>query len=210
MRHTLRKESSREVYPPHETTRNFPKPTNHPSYPVSHTFEQFLKRKPVIGKNVFLAKGSVVCGAVTLKDHASVWFNAVLRADMNEMTIGCHTNIQDNAVFHVSLDAPLELGDYVTIGHGAILHGCKVGDNCLIGMGSILLDHVEVPPGCMVGAGSLLTPKLKAPPNSLIVGSPAKVVRELKPKEIEQLKLWALEYSALAQYHLSNPPPANS
>lgn len=177
---------------------------------MSHTFEQFLKRKPVIGEKVFLAKGSVVCGAITLKDHASVWFNAVLRADINEMTIGSHTNIQDNAVFHVSLDAPLELGDYVTVGHGAILHGCKVGDNCLIGMGSILLDHVEVPSGCMVGAGSLLTPKLKAPPNSLIVGSPAKVVRQLEPGEIEQLKLWALEYSALAQYHLSNPVSTDS
>jgi len=184
-------------------------PTNHPSCPVSHTFEQFLKRKPVVGEKVFLAKGAVVCGAVTLEDCASVWFNAVLRADMNEMTIGSHSNVQDNATFHVSLDAPLEIGDYVTVGHGAILHGCKVGDNCLIGMGSILLDHVEVPPCCMVGAGSLLTPKLKAAPNSLIVGSPAKVVRQLDLKEIEQLKLWALEYSALAQYHLSNPIPSS-
>jgi carbonic anhydrase/acetyltransferase-like protein (isoleucine patch superfamily) len=96
---------------------------------VSHTFEQFLKRKPVIGENVFLAKGSVVCGAVTLKDHASVWFNAVLRADMNEMTIGCHTNIQDNAVFHVSL-MPLELAIMCASATAPSSNGCKVGDNC--------------------------------------------------------------------------------
>ena len=167
-------------------------------------FERFLNRKAEIGENVYLAKGAIVYGAVRLKDYASVWFNAVLRADINEISVGKYSNVQDNAVFHVSKDAPLEVGDYVTIGHGAILHGCKVADNCLIGMGSFLLDHVEIPEGCRVGAGALVTPNLKAAPNSLIVGSPARVVRALRQEEMEQIKSWALEYSTLAQYHLTN------
>ncbi len=133
-------------------------------------------------------KESVVCGAVTLKDHASVWFNAVLRADMNEMTIGCHTNIQDNAVFHVSLDAPLELGDYVTIGHGAILHGCKVGDNCLIGMGSILLDHVESSPllhdWCRLPSSH---PSSKHPPTASLSVLPQKLSASLNPRKLNSL-----------------------
>lgn len=171
---------------------------------MSSVFERFITQKPVVGKEVFLARGAIVYGAVTLQDHASVWFNAVLRADMNEIVIGQYSNVQDNATFHTSANTRSELGNYVTVGHGAIVHGAKVNDCCMIGMGSILLDGAEIPEGCLVGAGALVTHKLKAPAHSLIVGSPAKVVRELSQKEVDDLKSWAIEYAEFAEYHLKN------
>lgn len=171
---------------------------------MSSVFERFVKSTPIRGKDVFIAKGAIVYGAVTLMDHSSIWFNAVLRADINQIIIGKYSNVQDNATFHTGASNSSILGDYVTVGHNAIVHGCKVCDGCMIGMGSILLDDAIIPEACLVGAGALVTPKLKAPPHSLIVGSPAKVIRELSQEEVDNLKKWAIEYSEVAQYHIKN------
>lgn len=171
---------------------------------MSSVFERYIRQKPVVGKDVFLARGAIVYGAVTLKDYSSVWFNAVLRADINEIVIGKYSNVQDNATFHTGTQTRSELGDYVTVGHNAIVHGCKVGNGCMIGMGSILLDDAIIPEGCLVGAGSVVTPKLKAEPHTLILGSPAKVVRALSQEEVDGLKNWAMEYAEVAQYHIKN------
>lgn len=171
---------------------------------MSSVFEQFIGQRPIVGKDVFLARGSIIYGAVSLGDHASVWFNAVLRGDINRIVVGKYSNVQDNATFHVGSQSAIEMGDYVTVGHNAVVHGCKVSDGCMIGMGSILLDNVFIPEGCLVGAGAVVTPKLKAQSHSLIVGSPAKVVRELSQQEVEDLKKWAIEYAEVAQYHLQH------
>lgn len=128
--------------------------------------------------------GAVVVGDVTLGQNCSVWFNAVVRADEAPITIGDGTNIQDNATLHVSEDKPLTVGKNVTIGHGAILHSCTVGDGALIGMGAVVLDGAVVGENAMVAAGALITPRTVIPAGTLAVGSPAKVKRELTGEEI--------------------------
>src|SRR5436853_7158563 len=105
---------------------------------------KFLRHKPKLGKGVYLADGAVVLGDVTLGDHSSVWYNAVLRGDINRIEIGHHTNIQDNAVLHLADEFPCIVGNWVTIGHSAIVHACEVGDECLIGMGATILDGAEI------------------------------------------------------------------
>ena len=132
---------------------------------------------------VMIFPGAVVVGDVTLGPGCSVWFNAVLRGDGKPITIGAGANIQDNAVLH-SEACPTVLGEYVTVGHGAIVHGCTVGDNVLIGMGAVLLNGARIGDDCVVGAGALVTGKMDAPAGSMILGSPAKVVRPLTEAEI--------------------------
>lgn len=146
------------------------------------------------GNNVMIASGAVVKGDVKLGDGANIWYNAVVRGDDNFIEIGENTNVQDNATLHVSEDAPLMIGNGVTIGHGAIMHGCTVGDNSLIGMGAIVLDHAVIGKDCLVGAGALVTSGTVVPDGSLILGSPAKVRRQLTPEEIQGNKDNALLY----------------
>src|SRR5215831_15022301 len=107
-------------------------------------FETFLRKQPTLGKDVYIATGAVVLGDVTLGDHSSVWYNAVLRGDINRIVVGNHTNIQDNAVLHLADDFPCLVGDYVTVGHSAVVHACKVGDEVLIGMGAVILDGAVI------------------------------------------------------------------
>jgi carbonic anhydrase/acetyltransferase-like protein (isoleucine patch superfamily) len=141
-------------------------------------------KDPKISASAWIAPSAAVLGDVTLGEHASVWFGAVLRGDVNHIVIGDYTNVQDGAVVHVTHGGhPALIGKRVTIGHKALLHACTVGDDCLIGMGSILLDGVEIGDGSIVGAGALVTPGKKFPPGSLILGSPAKAVRPVKPGE---------------------------
>src|SRR6186997_1792402 len=111
---------------------------------VEPILERFLRQKPTLGEGVYIAEGAVVVGDVTLGDHSSVWYNAVLRGDINRIVVGHHSNIQDNAVLHLADDFACILGNYVTVGHSAIVHACKVGDECLIGMGAIILDGAEI------------------------------------------------------------------
>ena len=139
---------------------------------------------PQIGKNVFLAPNATIIGDVVIEDEASVWFGAVLRGDVGQIRIGKRSNIQDLACVHMSLDLSHALiGPDVTVGHGAILHGCIVGDRCLIGMGSIVMDNAQIGAGSVVAAGTTVVPRLVVPEGQLVRGSPGRIVRAVDEKE---------------------------
>lgn len=160
---------------------------------------------PKIGKDVFLAEGSFVIGDVEIGDNSSIWFNTVVRGDVNYIRIGNSTNIQDLTMVHVTTAKyPTIIGDNVTIGHRAMVHGCVIGNNCLIGMGAIILDGVKIGNNCLVAAGSLVTQGKEFPDGVLIMGSPAKVVRELTEEEIKGFQRLADHYSALAKSYLKD------
>ncbi len=144
--------------------------------------------KPRIAPTARAARESVILGDVTIGEKSSVWYYSVLRGDESSITIGNETNIQENCMIHVSHAHPVVVGDGVTVGHHAILHSCKIGDGSLIGMGAILLDGAEIGRECLVAAGSLVTGKLKVPEGSLVMGSPAKVVRPLTVEERQSLR----------------------
>ncbi|HUS35505.1 MAG TPA: gamma carbonic anhydrase family protein [Verrucomicrobiae bacterium] len=171
---------------------------------LSQQLDTFLRRKPRLGAGVYIARGAVVLGDVTLGDHSSVWYNAVLRGDINRIEIGHHSNIQDNAVLHLADEFPCIVGDWVTIGHSAIVHACKVGDECLIGMGATILDGAEIGEQSIIGANALVTQFTQIPPGSLVVGSPAVVKRALDPEERAMVKSWAQKYVENAAYCLAN------
>lgn len=155
-------------------------------------------KKPVIKENVFLAKSADLIGDVVLEENCTVLFGAVLRGDINSIHIGSGSNIQDNCVVHVDEgDLNVHIGNNVTIGHGAILHGCKINDNSLIGMGSIILNGVEIGSNTIIGAGSLVTSNKKIPSGVLCMGSPARVIRELSESEIASIKESAQDYMDL-------------
>lgn len=153
--------------------------------------------KRTYDESVLLAEGARVSGDVTLGREVNIWYNAVLRGDDGAIVVGEGTNIQDCAVLHEETT----VGRGRTIGHGAIVHGCTVGDNTLVGMGAIILNGARVGSNCIVGAGALVTGKMDAPDGMMILGSPAKVVRPLKPEEIEGNRAAMEEYlEAAAQY----------
>ena len=164
--------------------------------------ERHLRKSPVLGRDVYLAKTAVVVGDVTLGDESSVWYGAVLRGDINRIEIGRGTNIQDNAVLHLSDDHPCILGDHVTVGHSANVHACTIGDRCLIGMGATVLDGAVVGTQSLIGANALVTPGTVIPPGSLVVGSPARVKRPLAPEERAGLRHWAEKYVVNGAYCL--------
>lgn len=166
--------------------------------------ETFLLKQPAIGERVFVATGAVVIGDVTLGDYSSVWFNAVLRGDINSIRVGHHTNIQDNAIFHLADEYPCIVGNYVTVGHGAIVHACTVGDEVLVGMGAMILDGAVIGEQCLIGAGALVTPGTRISPGSLVLGSPAKVSRALTAEERSGLKYWAEKYVQNSAFYLRN------
>lgn len=150
---------------------------------------------PQIGKDVFLAESSNIISDVTIGDRASIWYNVTIRGDVMPITIGNETNVQDGSVLHGTYGKfACEVGERVTIGHNVILHGCKVGNRCLIGMGSIIMDGAEIGDQSVVGAGSLVTEGKKFPPKSLIVGRPAMVKRPLNEDEIKFLEQSADNY----------------
>src|SRR5678816_1814207 len=169
---------------------------------LNHQFERFLRKQPTLGQGVYIARGAVVLGDVTIGDHSSVWYNAVVRGDINRITIGHHTNIQDNAVLHLADDYPCVVGNYVTVGHSAVVHACTVGDECLIGMGAIILDGSVIGEQCLIGAKALVTNRTQIPAGSLVMGAPAKIVRALTADERAGLKQWADKYVANAAYCL--------
>ncbi len=171
---------------------------------LDERLDEYLRKKPTVGKSVYIAKGAVVLGDVTLGDGASVWYNAVLRGDINRIVVGAGSNIQDNSVLHLADDFPCILGDYVTVGHSAIVHACTIGDECLIGMGAVILDGAEIGAQCLIGAKALVTQHTKIPPGSLVLGAPAKVVRSLTAEERAGLKHWADKYVANAAYCLAH------
>lgn len=146
--------------------------------------ETYDDYSPVLASDAFVAASADLIGRVTLMEKASVWYNATLRGDINEIRVGAHSNVQDNAVVHLSDDLPCLIGDYVTVGHSAIVHAATIEDGVLVGMGSIILDGSVIGENSIVGAGALVTGNTRVPPNSLVLGSPAKVVRTLRPDEI--------------------------
>lgn len=145
--------------------------------------ESYSDIEPSLAEDVFVAASADIIGRVTLKEKASVWYNATLRGDINDIVVGNFSNVQDNAVLHLSDDLPCLIGDYVTVGHSAIVHAATVEDGALIGMGAIILDGAVIGENSVVGAGALVTGNTIVPPNSLVLGSPAKVIRPLSEKE---------------------------
>jgi carbonic anhydrase/acetyltransferase-like protein (isoleucine patch superfamily) len=153
------------------------------------------EKVPRVDASAFVVDSAVVVGDVTLGPEASVWFHAVVRGDVEAVRIGARSNVQDNATIHVARDRwPTIVGDFVTVGHAAVLHGCTIGDYCLVGIGAIVLDGVMVESECIIGAGALVTPGTRIPPRSLVLGSPAKRVRDLSVDEIERLRQSARSY----------------
>ena len=164
----------------------------------------FEGKMPKIGESVYIAPTGAVIGDVELGKGSSVWFGATVRGDLQPITIGEYCNIQDNATIHIMGDSRTDIGNYVTIGHNCLVHCRYIGDNCLIGMGSIILGYSEIGENCIIGAGTLLTQYKKIPHNSLVYGNPAKIIRALRDDEIEAIKTSTIEYHELAMKYLRN------
>ena len=166
--------------------------------------DTFLRSTPKLGAGVYIAKSAVVLGDVRMGDHASVWYNATVRGDINYIEIGHHSNIQDNAVLHLADEYPCIIGNHVTVGHSAIVHACTIGSEVLIGMGATVLDGAVVGDQCLIGAHALVTPGTKIPAGSMVLGAPAKVTRALSPEERAKLKYWADKYVENSAYCLKH------
>lgn len=164
---------------------------------------EYKGKKPVIGDRVFIAEGARLIGDVEIGEDSSVFYNAVIRADLAEIRIGKRTNIQDNVSIHLSLDQGVHVGDEVTVGHNAILHACDIEDNVLIGMGAIVMDGARIRKNSVVAAGSLVPQNKEYPEGSLIVGSPARVSRQLTEEEIRKFHEGVLHYLEIKDELLS-------
>lgn len=149
---------------------------------------RYMQNIPEVDKSVFVAPNATLIGRVKVMRGASIWFNTILRGDINSIEVGMDSNIQDNCVLHVTDEHPVKVEERVTVGHGVILHGCTVKSDCLIGMGSILLDGVLVNEGCLIAAGAVVSPGTVVPANSLVMGVPGKVVRTLVPAEQRRME----------------------
>ena len=158
--------------------------------------KEFEGNMPVISEKAYVAEGACLIGNVIMEEYSSVWHNAVARGDINTIRIGKYTNVQDNAVIHVEDTMDTFIGDYVTIGHGAILHGCRVEDHCLIGMGAIILNGAKIGRGSIIAAGALVKENDLIPPYSLVMGMPGKVVKQL-PEDVSKMHAQAVKYKTL-------------
>jgi carbonic anhydrase/acetyltransferase-like protein (isoleucine patch superfamily) len=164
----------------------------------------FAGKRPAIARGVFLAETCAVIGDVEIGEESSIWYGTVVRGDVMPIRIGARTSIQDNTVVHVTSGfRGTEIGSDCTIGHGAIIHACAIEDACLIGMGAIVLDDARIGRGSFVGAGALVTPGTDIPPGSLVLGSPARVKREVTDKEREQIVYGAKHYVELTRRYLA-------
>ena len=142
-------------------------------------------QKPTIDPSVFIAQGAVILGDVTIEKNCSIWYNSTIRCIEAPILIGEGSNVQDNAVIHVSHNQPVTIGSYVTIGHGAIIHGCTIEDSTLIGMGAIILNGAKIGKNCIIAAGALIPQNTVIPDNSLVMGSPGKIVRQVTKDEAQ-------------------------
>ena len=161
--------------------------------------ESFEDKSPRLNHPAFVADGAAIIGDVRLEPDSSIWHHATLRADLAPIVIGRASNIQDNACIHIDIDRGCYVGEYVTVGHGAILHACTVEDDCLIGMGAIVLDGAVIGRGSVVGAGAVVTKGAVIPPCSLVLGIPAKVVRTLGEESIAHNHAHAEQYIGFAR-----------
>lgn len=165
---------------------------------------EYKGKWPKLGERVFIAEGAQIVGDVEVGDHSSIWYNCVIRGDVHYIRIGRHTNIQDGSICHVMKDEfPLILKDYVTIGHGVMLHGCVIESHCLIGMRATILNNVTVGEGSIVGAGALITEGTIIPPRSLVLGMPAKVKRPLSDDEVAGIDEYARRYYEYKESYLA-------
>ena len=168
--------------------------------------DSFLGRAPRLGADVYVSDTAAVVGDVTLGDGASVWFGASMRGDVHWIEVGPGSNVQDNATVHVSRGThPCRIGAGVTVGHNAVVHGCTVEDDVLVGMGAVVLDGAVVGAGSLVGAGALVTGGTVVPPRSLVLGSPARVARPLTDGEVERNRANAAHYVRMARLYLGRP-----
>jgi carbonic anhydrase/acetyltransferase-like protein (isoleucine patch superfamily) len=160
-----------------------------------------LRCTPDTARAAFVAANATVLGDVSLGADSSIWYGCVLRGDINAIVIGDGTNLQDGAIVHLADDYGVRVGRHTTIGHAAIIHACEIGDECLIGMGATILDGARIGDGCIVGANALVTQRFVAPPGSMVLGTPAKVVRPLTATERASLRPWAEKYVVVAKAH---------
>ena len=168
---------------------------------------QIDNSKPVFNETNFIAPNAIIIGNVVLEEDASVWFNVVIRGDNDPIVIGEKSNVQDGSVLHTDLGAPLKIGEEVTVGHKVMLHGCTISNNSLIGINSTILNHAKIRENSIVGANSLITEGKEFPKNSLIMGSPAKLIRELTEQEILMIKMSAESYVHNGKRFMSSLTP---
>lgn len=160
-----------------------------------------MGEEPMYGPDVFVAPTAVVIGDVQMDEGSSLWYGGVLRGDINTIKIGKFSNLQDGVIGHLADDYPLVVGQYVTVGHGAVIHACEIEDECLIGMNSTILDGARIGKQSIVAAGSLVPAGMMIPAGSLVAGVPAKIKKELSDKERKELKKWAVKYLEVAKAH---------
>lgn len=163
--------------------------------------KRIMGKVPVIHESCFIAENAAILGNVVIGENSNIWYSAVIRSEGELTTIGKNTNIQENSTVHIDQDFPTTIGDNVTVGHNCIIHGCKVGNNVLVGMGSTILNGAEIGENTIIGAGSLVTQNKKIPSGVLCIGSPARVVRELTEEEIESIKISAEHYVHMGELH---------
>ncbi|MEI8284251.1 MAG: gamma carbonic anhydrase family protein [bacterium] len=168
---------------------------------TAERLQHFLTRKPDIAAAAFVATDAQIIGDVRLGKDSSVFYGAVLRGDIESIHIGEATNVQDGCIIHLADDLGARLGAWCTIGHAAIIHACTVGDECLVGMKAVILDGAEIGDQCLIAAGALVTQRMKIPPRSMVMGTPAKVVRTLNAAEIVALRQSAEKYKIVAAAH---------
>lgn len=163
----------------------------------------FLQRQPRLPASVFVAPSADIIGDVTVGEEASIWYQAVVRGDINRIVIGPRSNIQDGAIVHLADDYPALIGEWVTVGHKAIVHACTIHDEVLVGMGAIILDGAEIGARSIIGAGAVVTGGTRIPPGSLVVGTPARVRRTLSLDEQAAVRTWAAKYVAVSRHYLA-------
>jgi gamma-carbonic anhydrase len=161
----------------------------------------YLTKKPTIGEGVFIAPSATIIGDVRLGEEASVWYGAVLRGDINFISVGKGTNLQDGVICHLSDDYPLEVGNFVTVGHGAVIHACVIEDECLIGMNSTILDGARIGRQSIVAAGTVVPQGMQIPAGSLVAGVPATIRKALSPDRCLGLRKWAEKYLEVSKAH---------
>ncbi len=165
--------------------------------------KQFKDKKPAMGKGTFVAENATVIGNVTCGEDCGIWFGAVVRGDLNSIKIGSRTNIQDLSVVHVESKHDAIIGDDVTVGHRALLHGCHIGNRCLIGMGAIIMNGAKIGDDCIIGAGALVTENTVVPSKTLVIGFPAKPKRELTAEELQLIQRSAHHYVEMTRVYLA-------
>ena len=168
---------------------------------VDQRLDKHMGEEPLYGPDVFVAPTAVVIGDVQMDEGSSLWYGGVLRGDINSIKIGKFSNLQDGVIGHLADDYPLVVGQYVTVGHGAVIHACEIGDECLIGMNSTVLDGAKIGKQSIVAAGSLVPAGMEVPAGSLVAGVPAKIKKQLSEEQRGGLKKWAVKYLAVAKAH---------